>query len=192
MVAPAGPAGIELRANGLVFIGCGGILLLPLGSMQLLLAPSGQLTFSELDLISLKQLLFHYDIAHPLSGLMDSLNLTMVWSMFLLVIGFSEPGRVVGVNKIVYRNIKSPVFASGHLLYQEQVLLSPEVIGKVGNHLREGGPTSGQGRPAPQLDNASYRAEVAQPGAAVKQQRIQIEQQQLNRANQENQLKRKT
>ena len=43
----------------------------------------------------------------------------------------SEPARRVEIEKIAYREIKSSILASGHLLYQEQVLLSPEVIGKV-------------------------------------------------------------
>lgn len=65
-----------------------GILLFPLGAMQILMASSGQLGFSGLNPVSLNQLLFHYDMTHPLATLMDTLNLTTFWSMFLLVIGF--------------------------------------------------------------------------------------------------------
>src|SRR5450830_577392 len=43
----------------------------------------------------------------------------------------AESERAVDVEKIAYRDIKLSVLASGHLLYEEQVLLSPEVIGKV-------------------------------------------------------------
>ena len=65
-----------------------GILLLPLGAMQILMASNGQLSFSELNPVSLNQLVFHYDMSHPLATLMDTLNLTTFWSMFLLVVGF--------------------------------------------------------------------------------------------------------
>lgn len=104
----------------------------------------------------------------------------------------SEPARAVEMDKIAYRDIKSSVLASGHLLYQEQVLLSPEVIGKVSSIFVKEGQQVAKGDLLLHLDDQSYRAEVAQQEAAVKQQRINIEQQQLNLANQENQLKRKT
>ncbi|QOL50686.1 efflux RND transporter periplasmic adaptor subunit [Massilia litorea] len=104
----------------------------------------------------------------------------------------AEPARAVDVEKIAYRDIKSSVLASGHLLYEEQVLLSPEVIGKVSTIFVKEGQQVAKGDLLLHLDDQSYRAEVAQQEAAVKQQRINIEQQQLNLANQENQLRRKT
>lgn len=102
-----------------------------------------------------------------------------------------DPARAVEVDKIAYRDIKSSVLASGHLLYQEQVLLSPEVIGKVSTVFVKEGQQVAKGDLLLHLDDQSYRAEVAQQEAAVKQQRIAIEQQQLNLANQESQFKRK-
>lgn len=104
----------------------------------------------------------------------------------------SDTARPVDIDKIAYRDIKSSVLASGHLLYQEQVLLSPEVIGKVSTVYVKEGQQVAKGDLLLQLDDQSYRAELAQQEAAVKQQRIAIEQQQLNLANQENQSKRKT
>lgn len=71
-----------------------GILLFPLGAMQILMASSGQLSFSDLNPVSLNQLLFHYDMAHPLTTLLDTLNLTTFWSIFLLVIGFEVWAKV--------------------------------------------------------------------------------------------------
>lgn len=71
-----------------------GILTSLLGVMQILMASSGQLSFSELNPVSLNQLFFHYDMAHPLAGLMDGLNLTTFWSMFLLMIGFEVWAKV--------------------------------------------------------------------------------------------------
>ena len=103
----------------------------------------------------------------------------------------SEPARAVEVEKIAYRDIKSSILASGHLLYEEQVLLSPEVIGKVSTVFVKEGQQVTKGDLLLHLDDQSYRAEVAQQEAAVRQQRIAIEQQQLNVHNQENQFKRK-
>ncbi|UUZ56928.1 biotin/lipoyl-binding protein [Massilia sp. H-1] len=102
-----------------------------------------------------------------------------------------EPARLVETDKIAFREIKSSILASGHLLYEEQVLLSPEVIGKVSTVFVQEGQQVKKGDLLLHLDDQSYRAEVAQQEAAVRQQRINIEQQQLNLANQESQLKRK-
>jgi HlyD family secretion protein len=103
----------------------------------------------------------------------------------------SEPARAVVIDKIAYHDIKSSILASGHLLYEEQVLLSPEVIGKVSTIFVKEGQQVTKGDLLLHLDDQSYRAEVAQQEAAVRQQRIAIEQQQLNLQNQENQYKRK-
>ena len=103
----------------------------------------------------------------------------------------SEPARVVETDKVAYRDIKSSILASGHLLYEEQVLLSPEVIGKVSTIFVKEGQQVAKGDLLLHLDDQSYRAEVAQQEAAVRQQRIAIEQQQLNVQNQESQYRRK-
>ena len=103
----------------------------------------------------------------------------------------SDPARVVEVETVGYREIKSSILASGHLLYEEQVLLSPEVIGKVSTIFVKEGQQVAKGDLLLHLDDQTYRAEVAQQEAAVRQQRINIEQQQLNLANQELQFKRK-
>lgn len=103
----------------------------------------------------------------------------------------SEPARAVETQKIAYRDIKSSILASGHLLYEDQALLSPEVIGKVSTVFVKEGQQVTKGDLLLHLDDQSYRAEVAQQEAAVRQQRIAIEQQQLSVQNQESQLKRK-
>lgn len=103
----------------------------------------------------------------------------------------SEPARTVEVDQIAYHDIKSSILASGHLLYEEQVLLSPEVIGKVSTVFVKEGQQVAKGDLLLHLDDQTYRAEVAQQEAAVRQQRIAIEQQQLSLQNQENQYKRK-
>lgn len=102
-----------------------------------------------------------------------------------------EPARMVETEKIGYHEIKSSILSSGHLLYQEQVLLTPEVIGKVTTIGVKAGDKVAAGDIVLHLDDQSYRAEVAQQEAAVRQQRIDIEQQQINLANQEGQYRRK-
>ncbi len=103
----------------------------------------------------------------------------------------SEPARLVEIDKIAYHDIKSSILASGRLLYEEQVLLSPEVIGKVNTIFVKEGQQVSRGDMLLHLDDQSYRAEVAQQEAAVRQQRIAIEQQQLSVQNQESQYQRK-
>jgi HlyD family secretion protein len=102
-----------------------------------------------------------------------------------------EAATVVQTDRVGYREIKSSILASGHLLYEEQVVLSPEVIGRVDAIFVREGQRVAKGDLLLHLDDESYRAEVAQQEAAVRQQRIAIEQQQLNVQNQENQYKRK-
>ncbi len=103
----------------------------------------------------------------------------------------TDPARSVEIEKAGVRDIKSSILASGHLLYEEQVVLSPEVIGKVRSIFVKEGQQVAAGDLLLQLDDQSYRAEVAQQAAAVRQQRIDIEHQQLNLNNQEIQYKRK-
>ncbi|HEY1042267.1 MAG TPA: efflux RND transporter periplasmic adaptor subunit [Telluria sp.] len=102
-----------------------------------------------------------------------------------------EPARTVETEAVAFREVRSSILASGHLAYEEQVLLSPEVIGKVSSiHVKEGQRVKA-GDMLLVLDDQTYRAQVAQQQAAVHQQRINIEQQQLNLRNQESQYKRK-
>jgi HlyD family secretion protein len=103
----------------------------------------------------------------------------------------SEPARSVETAAVAYGEVKSSILASGHLSYQEQVLLSPEVIGKVSTIYVKEGQQVKAGDLLLHLDDQTYRAQVAQQQAAVHQQRINIEQQRLNLANQQNQYKRK-
>ena len=103
----------------------------------------------------------------------------------------SGPAKAVDTDKIGMREIRSSILASGHLLYEEQVMLSPEVIGKVSSIYVKEGQQVAKGDLLLHLDDQIYRAEVAQQEAVVRQQRIAIEQQQLSVRNQESQYKRK-
>lgn len=103
----------------------------------------------------------------------------------------SDSFKEVEIEKIATREIKASILASGHLVYQEQVQLSPEVLGKVSAIFVKDGQKVQAGEIVLHLDDQSYRAEVAAQQAAVRQQQINIEQQQLNVMNQESQFKRK-
>jgi len=103
----------------------------------------------------------------------------------------SQPELAVEVEKIAQHEIRSSILASGNLVYQEQALLSPEVIGKVAEIFIKEGDRVERGQIVLRLDDQTYRAQVAQQEAAVRQQHINIEHQQLNLDSQLNQYNRK-
>jgi HlyD family secretion protein len=110
---------------------------------------------------------------------------------FILKLTRGDVTTVVEVEKVTPREIKSSILASGFLVYEEQVQLSPEVLGKVSAIFVKEGQQVQEGEVVLTLNDQSYRAAVAQQQASVRQQLISIEQQQLNVANQERQYKRK-
>jgi hypothetical protein len=64
------------------------LLMLPMGAVAIAMASGGQLGFSELNPLSVNQLFFHHDMAHPMTGVLDSINATSLWSVFLMVVGY--------------------------------------------------------------------------------------------------------
>lgn len=70
------------------------LLVLPLGAVQILMSPNGQMGSSELNPLSVNQLFFHYGMTHPLTGPLDMLNLTTIWGIALMVIGFQVWAKV--------------------------------------------------------------------------------------------------
>lgn len=70
------------------------LLLLPLGAMAIAMSSGGQLGFSELNPLSVNQLIFQYDMAHPMTTLLDTISVTSVWSIFLTVVGFQVWAKV--------------------------------------------------------------------------------------------------
>jgi hypothetical protein len=64
------------------------VLMLPLGALQMTLASSNQIPYESLFPLSLNQLLFHYERAHPLASLLEGLSLLFAWNLALLVIGY--------------------------------------------------------------------------------------------------------
>jgi hypothetical protein len=65
-----------------------GLLLFPLGVIAITMASAGQVSFSELNPLSLNQLVFHYEMGHPMTTLLDSISLVSIWGAVLSVIGF--------------------------------------------------------------------------------------------------------
>lgn len=109
----------------------------------------------------------------------------------VLKLTHKQPEQVVEVESVAQHEIKSSILASGNLVYQEQALLSPEVIGKVAEIFVKEGEHVERGQLMLRLDDRTYRAQVTQQEAAVRQQRINIERQQLNVENQVSQYQRK-
>ena len=70
------------------------LLALPLGAMQIMLASSGQMGFSDLNPLSLNTLFFHYPMSHPVAALLDSISVISIWSAVLMVIGFQVWAKV--------------------------------------------------------------------------------------------------
>lgn len=64
------------------------LLLLPLGAIQIYLSSNGKLGFSELNPVSINQLFFNFEMAHPMANVLDSLSLMTLWSIVLSVLGF--------------------------------------------------------------------------------------------------------
>ncbi|MCK7592682.1 efflux RND transporter periplasmic adaptor subunit [Pseudomarimonas salicorniae] len=102
----------------------------------------------------------------------------------------TSDAKAVDVQAVSPREVKASILASGNLVFREQALLSPEVIGKVRAVLVEEGDKVEAGQVVLRLDEQVYQAEVAQQEAFVRQQRINIERQRLNVANAERQWKR--
>lgn len=64
------------------------LLLLPLAAAQILLHPSGELTLSALNPLSLNQLFFLLPTPNKWAALLDSVSVLLVWEMLLMVAGF--------------------------------------------------------------------------------------------------------
>lgn len=102
----------------------------------------------------------------------------------------ANKGLEVEAETVASRTLRTSVLASGSLIYQQQVQLTSEVIGKVAAvHVEEGDVVAAD-QIVLQLDERQYRAEVEQQDAARRQYEISIERQQLNVANEQRQFKR--
>lgn len=71
-----------------------GLLVLPLGAMQIMLSSNAQFSTSELNPLSLNSLVFQYPMTHSLAGPMDMINVTSLWGVFLMIVGFQVWAKV--------------------------------------------------------------------------------------------------
>lgn len=99
-------------------------------------------------------------------------------------------GREVELAKVVPREIRATILATGQLVFRQEVQLSAEVIGKVAAVLVKEGDTVQKGQSLLRLDPTVYLAEVAQQEANRRSASIAIERAQINLANQQRALDR--
>lgn len=70
------------------------LLLLPLAIIQILMSSNHQLTMSELNPLSLNQLVFHYGMDNKLATPLDLISVSSIWGLALMVIGFQAWAKV--------------------------------------------------------------------------------------------------
>ena len=93
--------------------------------------------------------------------------------------GAGEDGKVVDVEQVQSRQVRASILTSGTLVYEQQAMLSPEVIGRVRQvKVREGDRVE-EGQVLLVLDDEMLHAEVDQQQAVVAQQGIAIERQRV-------------
>jgi len=98
---------------------------------------------------------------------------------FVNGIVFSTDGKRVDVAPIAQRVISPSILASGFLAHEEEVLLSPEVIGKVTALYVEEGDRVAEGQRVLQVDDTNLLAGLEQSEAAVRINSIEIERQEV-------------
>ena len=78
-----------------------GLLVLPLGAMQILMANNGQLGLDQLNPLTLNQLFFHIEMGRPWASLLDSINITSIWSAVLMVLGFQAWSKLSRTTSVI-------------------------------------------------------------------------------------------
>lgn len=71
-----------------------GLLVLPLGAIQIMLSSNAQLSSSDLNPLSLNSLVFQYPMTHSLTGPLDMISVTSIWGVALMIIGFEVWAKV--------------------------------------------------------------------------------------------------
>lgn len=92
--------------------------------------------------------------------------------------------------KVENKAIHPAVLASGNLVFRQEVQLSPEVIGKVSEVLVKEGDKIEKGQVVLRLDPSTYKADVAQQEAAVRNTAVSVERAQIDLDNQQRKLER--
>lgn len=123
--------------------------------------------------------------------MMTAVLLALFAAPFLTRVLRPAHAQLVTLEAAAPRQIRASVLASGTLMYQQQVQLSSEVIGRVTAILVQEGERVTAGQALLRIDDAQSRAEVAQQQSVVRQQQINIDNQRLALHNQESQFQRK-
>ncbi|WP_257572070.1 efflux RND transporter periplasmic adaptor subunit [Janthinobacterium sp. UMAB-60] len=123
--------------------------------------------------------------------MMTAVLLALFAAPFLTRVLRPAQTQLVTLESAAPRQIRASVLASGTLMYQQQVQLSSEVIGRVTAILVQEGERVTAGQALLRIDDAQSRAEVVQQQSVVRQQQINIDNQRLALNNQESQFQRK-
>lgn len=103
----------------------------------------------------------------------------------------SAPARIEAeLAKVENKAIHPAVLASGNLVFRQEVQLSPEVIGKVAEVLVKEGDKIEKGQVVLRLDPSTYKADVAQQEAAVRNAAVAVDRAQIDLDNQQRKLER--
>lgn len=102
----------------------------------------------------------------------------------------SPPKVEAELAKVENKAIHPAVLASGNLVFRQEVQLSPEVIGKVSEVLVKEGDRIEKGQVVLRLDPSTYKADVAQQEAAVRNTAVSVERAQIDLDNQQRKLER--
>lgn len=109
----------------------------------------------------------------------------IVAALILLTIGMKafrgDAAKKVDVESVSLRTLTPSILASGALTYESQVTLTPEISGRVKEILVEEGDVVKQGQLLLRLDPEAARADIAQIEAALRQSKLNIERQTVNR-----------
>ena len=97
-----------------------------------------------------------------------------------LKIARSDDAKKVDAEKIVLRSLTPSILASGTLIYESQITLAAEVVGRVKEVLVKEGDFVKEGQLLLRLDPETSRAEIAQIQASQRQAELNINRQQVN------------
>lgn len=67
-----------------------GLVSVAIMTVMALVAPDNRTPPDELNPLTLNNLVFHLDVKHPLKQMLDAVDLTLIWSVVLGVIGYRE------------------------------------------------------------------------------------------------------
>ncbi|MGC3981854.1 MAG: efflux RND transporter periplasmic adaptor subunit [Steroidobacteraceae bacterium] len=102
----------------------------------------------------------------------------------------SEAAKEVDAEQVALRTLTPSILASGALTYESQVMLTPEISGRVKEILIAEGDAVTKGQLLLRLDPQASLAEIAQTEAILRQSALNIEREQVTRDAQVTKLKR--